>query len=336
MTMPGRFFTQKFLRDAVDAGCEWAVLEITSEGAKQFRNKWVDLDALIVTNISPEHIESHGSYENYVDAKLSIARSLQDSPKAKRAIIVNTDSAEAEKFLALDIPEKYPYSLKDAGKYTLSENGVAFDVAGTHISSPLPGLFSIYNMLGVATFAQSQNIDNAIVKKALEKVNLVRGRMEKVTLPETTRTTKTQDFTVIVDYAHTADSLEKVYQTFGASEKICILGNTGGGRDKWKRPEMGKIADMYCAEIILTNEDPYDEDPREIIDEIAAGMKKHHPKIIMDRRDAIHAALKDARKGDVVIITGKGTDPYIMGANYTKEPWDDAQVVREELEKVLS
>ncbi len=336
MTMPGRFFTQKFLRDAVNAGCDWAVLEITSEGAKQFRNKWIDLDALIVTNISPEHIESHGSYEKYVEAKLSIAKALETSKKENRTLIVNKDSAEAEKFLALNIPRKYPYTIKDAGSHTLGGAGVEFGFDGVRIASPLPGLFNIYNMLGVATFARSQGIETSIIKKALEKITLVRGRMERVTLPTDVKTKKTQDFTVIVDYAHTADSLEKVYQTFGAYEKICILGNTGGGRDKWKRPEMGKIADMYCSQIILTNEDPYDESPEGIVKEMAKGMIKHHPKIIMDRREAIHTALKDARKGEVVIITGKGTDPYIMEAKGKKTPWDDATVVREELLKVLN
>ncbi|MDD5050615.1 MAG: UDP-N-acetylmuramyl-tripeptide synthetase [Candidatus Pacebacteria bacterium] len=336
MTMPGRFFTQKFLHDAVNAGCDWAVIEMTSEGAKQFRHKYIDLDALIVTNISPEHIESHGSYEKYVEAKLSIAHALEHSEKKNRAIIVNKDSAEAEKFLSLNIPRKYPYSLKDAGSHTLGGAGIEFGFNGVRISSPLPGLFNVYNMLGVATFARSQGIETAVIKKALEKVSLVRGRMERVTLPGDVKTKKIQDFTVIVDYAHTADSLEKVYQTFGASDKICVLGNTGGGRDKWKRPEMGKIADTYCSQIILTNEDPYDEDPEGIVKEMAKGMIKHHPRIIMDRREAIHSALKDARKGEVVIITGKGTDPYIMEANGAKTPWDDATIVREELTKILN
>jgi UDP-N-acetylmuramyl tripeptide synthase len=113
-----------------------------------------------------------------------------------------------------------------------------------------------------------------------------------------------------------------------------VLGNTGGGRDTWKRPEMGAIADEMCDEVILTNEDPYDEDPRKIMDEMAAGMKRP-PLIIMDRREAIAKALSLAKTGDAVLITGKGTDPYIMEAHGKKTPWSDSQVVREELSAII-
>ena len=115
-----------------------------------------------------------------------------------------------------------------------------------------------------------------------------------------------------------------------------MLGSCGGGRDSWKRPVMGSIADEFCSEIILTNEDPYDEDPNKIIKEIASGIKNHIPKIILDRREAISKAIKLAKKDDTVLITGKGTDPYIMEANGKRTPWDDASVAREELKKQLA
>jgi UDP-N-acetylmuramoyl-L-alanyl-D-glutamate--2,6-diaminopimelate ligase len=121
---------------------------------------------------------------------------------------------------------------------------------------------------------------------------------------------------------------------FENSKKIAVLGSTGGGRDTWKRPVLGKIADEYCNEIIITNEDPYDEDPEKIIDEVASGVTSHTPIKILDRREAIRHALKLAQPGDVVLITGKGTDPYIMGPHGTKEVWDDATVAREELQKI--
>lgn len=114
-----------------------------------------------------------------------------------------------------------------------------------------------------------------------------------------------------------------------------MLGNTGGGRDRWKRPAMGAIAEEYCTLAILANEDPYDEDPRAILDEMAEGFAKKKPRIILDRREAIRAALAEAKEGDVVLITGKGTDPYIMGPRGSKEPWSDKRVVEEELEKLL-
>ena len=126
-----------------------------------------------------------------------------------------------------------------------------------------------------------------------------------------------------------------LYSAFPNQRKICVLGNTGGGRDTWKRPEMGRIADEICEKVILTNEDPYDEDPRAIIDAMAQGMKRT-PEIIMDRREAIRAALRAAQPGDAVLVSGKGTDPFIMGARGTKIPWSDADVVREELERLLT
>ena len=144
-----------------------------------------------------------------------------------------------------------------------------------------------------------------------------------------------QDFLAVVDYAHTPDSLQALYDAFPNRRKICVLGNTGGGRDTWKRPEMGAIADAECESVILTNEDPYDENPENIVNAMASGMKRK-PRIVMDRRDAIREALSLAKAGDVVLISGKGADPYIMGPHGTKTPWSDATVVREELEKLLS
>jgi UDP-N-acetylmuramoyl-L-alanyl-D-glutamate--2,6-diaminopimelate ligase len=141
--------------------------------------------------------------------------------------------------------------------------------------------------------------------------------------------------TAVVDYAHTPDSLEKLYQAFKDQPKICILGNTGGGRDTWKRPEMATIAERYCDSIILTNEDPYDEDPEKIVEEMAKGIEdKSKLTIIMDRREAIKTAFTMAPHNGYVLISGKGTDPYIMGPNNTREPWSDAKVVQEELKKL--
>ena len=196
----------------------------------------------------------------------------------------------------------------------------------TLIRSHLPGVFNLYNQLAASTFAISQNIDTSIIKKALEAFIHVRGRVEFV---------QKEPFAVVVDYAHTPDSLEKFYGVFEGRRNICILGNTGGGRDTWKRPEMGRIAEKHCHHVILTNEDPYDEDPQNIVDEMAIGItNKSKLEIILDRRTAVATALKQAGPGDAVLITGKGTDPYIMGPRGAKEPWDDATVVREELTKL--
>jgi UDP-N-acetylmuramoyl-L-alanyl-D-glutamate--2,6-diaminopimelate ligase len=172
--------------------------------------------------------------------------------------------------------------------------------------------------------------------RAVEGFTGIPGRVQKIELSSLAGSPKKQDFTVIVDYAHTPDSLEKLYQVFQSSRNICVLGGTGGGRDTWKRGEMGRIADKYCDEIILTNEDPYDEDPKKIVADVAAGVTSDEPSIIMDRREAIREAIKRAKTGDTILITGKGTDPYIMGPNDTKIPWSDAKVAEEELRKVIS
>jgi len=331
MSMPGRFFMQKFLAQARSAGCRYAIIEMTSEGVKQYRHKWVALDALVFTNITPEHIESHGSFEKYLQAKLKLRDLLVKSSKENKWMIVNNDDKHAKDFLNAKGVLKLPFSLKDAGPYATTKRGILITVKGMSMYSPLLGLFNIHNILAAIKAAETRGIPLETIKRALEKCTHIAGRAESIEVG--------QPFTVIVDYAHTPDSLLKLYASFKESykksKKICVLGNTGGGRDKWKRPEMGAIADTYCNVIILTNEDPYDENPRAIVEEMAAGMKKHKPDIIMDRRSAIREALHRARKNDVVLITGKGTDPYICGPRETMEPWSDKKVVHEELKILL-
>jgi UDP-N-acetylmuramoyl-L-alanyl-D-glutamate--2,6-diaminopimelate ligase len=310
MSMPGRFFLQHFLRQAVQAGCTHAVIEMTSEGAKQFRHKFIALDALIFTNLAPEHIESHGSYEKYREAKLSIARALEQSSKPNKVIIANGDDKEAPKFLAINVPNKISYNLAQAEPYMRQ----------------LPGDFNTYNWLAAISLAKHIGIDESTIRRAVSKFGGIRGRMESVIK---------EPFEVVVDYAHTPESLTQAYQALGNKKKICVLGSCGGGRDQWKRPIFGEIAAKHCDQIILTNEDPYDEDPQKIINDIAYGIKESKKyEAVLDRREAIRQAMRQAKPGEVIIITGKGTDPYIMGPKGSKLPWDDATVVREEFSKL--
>lgn len=340
MTMPGRFFLQNFLKRSLDAGCTHVVMEMTSEGSKQFRHRFIYPNVLIFTNLSPEHIESHGSYENYREAKLNIARELTKKVKNGTCIVANVDDKEGEKFLEVPADHKIPYSLKDATAVKADEKGSVFQIGKVVIHSKLPGIFNVSNMLGAIACARFFGIQDETIKKGLENMQFIRGRMEKVDIG--------QNFDVVVDYAHTPDSLKAVYETYKTHKTICILGNTGGGRDIWKRPEMGRLADKYCDQIILTNEDPYDEDPVKIVDDIKKGIKNKPTEIIMDRRMAIRTAIlkashfapkngasRDNQKRIAILITGKGTDPYIMGPNGSKEEWDDATVTREEMKKVL-
>ncbi len=327
MTLPGRFFLQKFLRRAVRAGCTHAIIEITSEAAKQYRHKFLSLDALIFTNIAPEHIESHGSFEKYLAAKLSIADALAHSSKKKTVIIANTDDTEGEKFLAVNATKKCSYSLADARPYKISEQGITLAFRGKKIVSSLRGEFNILNILAAATCAEAFGIAPDTIARGIEKCAVIRGRMEEIR--------EGQDFGVYVDYAHTPDSLEKAYAALSPAPLICVLGGTGGGRDRWKRPLMGAIAEKYCSQIILTDEDPYDEDPMQIISDIRGGIKNKNAEVVLNRREAIRRALSLAKKSNVVIITGKGTDPYIMGPNNTRTPWSDATVTREEIKALL-
>lgn len=331
MSMPGRFVLQRLLARAVRSDCNYAIVEMTSEGAKLYRHNFIFLDALVFTNISPEHIESHGSYDKYLAAKLRFARALANSPKKNKVIVANGDDKETAKFLAFNISQKITFHLEDASPYLIKDEGLEITFDSQKIVSRLSGQFNIYNMLGAIKLTQALGVKTETIKRALEKFNYVPGRMEPVKIDD-----PKQNFDVIVDYAHTADSLEKVYEVFKNRRIIAVFGATGGGRDKWKRTEMGKVADKYCAEIILTDDDSYDEDPAQICREVAEGIAEHKPEIITDRRLAIRSALKKAREGDVVILSGKGTDPYLMGPNNKKTPWSDSGVAREELISLLT
>jgi UDP-N-acetylmuramoyl-L-alanyl-D-glutamate--2,6-diaminopimelate ligase len=328
MTMPGRFFMQKFLREAVNAGCDIAVVEMTSQGVTQYRHKFIHLDALVFTNLSPEHIEAHGSYEKYIAAKLELAKGLEQSQKRPRYMIANKDDDHGIDFLTKRVEYAIPYSLSDLELHTLNKEDISLVMHGTTIRVPLVGLFNVYNTLAAIACTEAFGVPIKTIHKALANLSPIKGRVERFKSPKNAE----KKLTAIVDYAHTPDSLEKLYKAFEKEKKICVLGNTGGGRDTWKRPEMGRIAAQYCERVILTNEDPYDEDPKKIIDDMVRGIDDESKlTVIMDRRKAIHTAFEEAPSGSVVIISGKGTDPYIMGPNNTKMPWSDAKVVQQEM-----
>ncbi len=332
MTMPGRFFMQRFLRDAVNAGCDVAVIEMTSQGVTQYRHKFIHLDALVFTNLSPEHIESHGSYEKYVSAKLKLATLLAQSQKRPRYMIANKDDDHGVDFLSAKIEYALPYGLSDLELHTLNKDDISLVIDGATIRVPMVGLFNVYNALAAITCAKAFGVPMKTITHALTNLSPIKGRVERFRSPKNS----SKKITAVVDYAHTADSLEKLYKAFEKEKKICVLGNTGGGRDTWKRPEMGRIATQYCDRVILTNEDPYDEDPKKIIDDMVRGIENESKlTIIMDRRKAIHTAITEAPSGSVVIISGKGTDPYIMGPNNTKMPWSDAKVVQQEMQTLF-
>ena len=297
MTMPGRMKLQRFLKQAIKAGCKYMVLEVTSEGIKQFRHKFIDFDVAVLTNLSPEHIEAHGSFEKYRAAKAKLFQ------QTKKIHIINIDDKNAEYFLKIPAKQKIKYGIND--KNLLPE----------HFN--LLGRFNLYNAITATKIAMSQRVSLEVCKRALEKVKGIPGRMEIVIK---------EPFTVIIDYAHTPEALKKVYKTLSGRRMVCVLGACGGGRDKWKRPVLGKIAAEYCQEAIITNEDPYDENPMEIIEQVIGNT---NARKVLDRRQAIGQALKLAQPGDIVIITGKGSEPWMCIKGGKKIPWDDRQMVKD-------
>ncbi len=316
MTMPGRFRIQKFLRQAVNAGCQRLVLEVTSEGIKQYRHKFIDFNVAVFTNLTPEHIETHGSFENYRAAKGKLFQTT------KEVHIINIDDKNAECFLRFPANKKYTYGLKEGD----------INAKNTQFRLKLIGDFNVYNALAAICVGVSQGVDSETCKKAVEKAEGIPGRMELIIK---------EPFKVLVDYAVTPDALERLYQTvrkiFLPQRIIAVFGSCGGGRDKWKRPVLGEIAAKYCDRIFLTNEDPYDEDEFQIVSQIEAGVtgdKKLAAEIILDRRRAIKESLRTAEPNDVVVITGKGCEPWICVKGGKKIPWDDRKVVKEELKKL--
>jgi UDP-N-acetylmuramoyl-L-alanyl-D-glutamate--2,6-diaminopimelate ligase len=310
MTMPGRFRVQRFLREAVSSSCQYAVLEVTSEGIKQHRQRFIDFEMAVFTNLTPEHIEAHGGFENYKRTKGKLFQA------ARKIHIINIDDENAKYFLEFPAKKKYTYGLNQGD----------VNNKNLQLNLRLIGNFNIYNALAAICVGISQGVKLETYKEAVEKAKGIPGRMEEVI---------SQPFKVFVDYAFTPAALEKVYQTLKPESKkmICVLGSCGGGRDKWKRPILGKIAAKYCDKIIVTNEDPYDEDPMKIIAEVAKGTKSK-AKEILDRRKGIKESLKLAKPDDVVVITGKGCEPWICIARGKKIPWDDREVAREEFDKL--
>lgn len=361
-TMPGRFYLQKLLSLMLKAGCRYAVIETSSEGIAQYRHRFIDYDMAIFLNISPEHLERHKGFENYRDAKLKLFEKV--GQKKNGAAIYNFDDENVIHFIKPKTAKKYGYTIVGKRQPSVADyrldyelritnckfksNGTEFKANGYNFKTSLIGEFNVYNAAAAICVALSQNIPMEQIQKSLLSFQPVAGRMEVIDAG--------QDFSVIIDYAHEPKSLESVYKAVidsglkanppaGGSKLICLLGSAGGGRDKWKRPEMGKIAAQYCDEIILTNEDPYDENPGQILLDIKFGIVKSRADIlkyisanklylIIDRREAIKKAIFLAKKGDAVILTGKGGEVWMCVENNKKIPWDEKEIVIEILRRL--
>ncbi len=366
MTMVGRFYTQKILRKMVKNNCCFAVVETTSQGIVQFRHKFINYDILVFTGLYPEHIEAHGSFEKYKEAKGRLFAHLGgckhkytnerkkvirtnsgikklDLEKIPKAIVANGDDEFVEYFLSFPADQKVVYTTnRDRLKLDIqeikileyqllppSDRGTDFIVNKQKISLKLLGDFNATNAMNAFAVANLFGLKTKEIKQGLEEIKGIAGRMEMIDMG--------QDFIVLVDYAFEPQALLKLYKTVNLiphNKIIHVLGSTGGGRDVARRPKLGQLAGENSDIVIITNEDPYDDDPEVIIRQVAFGAEKAGKKkqknlfLILEREKAIKKALYLAQTGDIVLLTGKGSEQAICVANGKKIPWDDREVVK--------
>ncbi len=371
MTMVGRFFTHKMLRQMINNGCQYAVIETSSEGIIQYRHRFINYDIVLLTCLYPEHIEAHGSFAHYKEAKgmlfahlkncktkycdeqsvvHSSASGLQKTElrRIKKTIVVNGNDEHANYFLDFWAEEKWIYRLVEVGKpkpvfnedvkeiivNAIKANGQStLEFKDGTVAVNMLGDFNRQNILAAFSTGLVQNLPLRRLAVGIENIQSVPGRLERIIAG--------QPFTVIVDYAFEPQAVNKLYEAMASlphNRIIHVLGSAGGGRDKARRPILGQIAGRFSDYMIVTDEDPYDEDPLQIIAEVVAGAEKTTKRLnenlfsILNRREAIHKALALATEGDIVLITGKGSEQAICRARGMKEAWDDRKVCQEELE----
>jgi UDP-N-acetylmuramoyl-L-alanyl-D-glutamate--2,6-diaminopimelate ligase len=335
-SMPGRFFLQRFLRRAANAGCTYAIVEVTSQGVVFSRHRFIDWNAAILTNLAPEHVEAHGTFENYRRAKLSFLKCV-----ARRGgkVFLNKDDKYFDFFEKALADSGFTAYSKDDKEFVDVWPGISPVQGAVGIESHLLGEFSKENVAAAVAIAKHIGIEAKTIEGALRNFKGVPGRMEFV---------QARPFAVVIDYAHTVESLESAYRALrermaqGGGKLISVLGSCGGKRDTWKRPAMGKVAAEYCDKVILTDEDPYDENPEEIISQIALGFSRvpgssyrslDYERIV-DRREAIRKAISIASPGDTVVMTGKGSEDWIHVAKGKKIPWSEREVAEELLREI--
>lgn len=315
-------------------GMEWLVLETTSHGLAQHRVWGVPYSVAVMTNITHEHLDYHGTFARYRDAKRKLFQMTNRNKKGLRAGIVNAEDPSAALFIS-DIANPVTYGISDgdirAKHITMKPSGNRFAaVAGDDeywISSKLPGSFNVYNALAVVGVGRVLGLTKSQIEDGISSLEGVEGRM--------TRIDEGQPFDVIIDFAHTPDSFEKLFKDLKpiVHGKLIVLFGSAGRRDEAKRAIQGELAGTYADEIILTEEDDRDVDGNTILEEIASGAIKagkkqgHDLFLILNRTEAITFALKRARKGDTVLLLGKGHEKTIERSD-GEHPWDEIKTTR--------
>ncbi|MDO8499594.1 MAG: UDP-N-acetylmuramoyl-L-alanyl-D-glutamate--2,6-diaminopimelate ligase [bacterium] len=348
MSMLGRGQIQKMLAQMAKAGCEYAVVETSSEGILQHRHLGIHYDISVFTNLGTEHSERHGGFDNLKKDKAKLFSALtKDNNKiiagkrVQKVIVANADDKHAEYFLNFPVDKKVTYGLvKSAnvqGKISsTSALGTDFTVNDKNYHLNLAGEFNVPNALAAIAVGQSQGLNEKEIADGLASVKMLEGRMEFID--------EGQNFKVLVDYAHEPLSLTALFtamrgMTEPGGKVIGVVGSDGGGRDIGKRGKMGEIAGQLCDFVVITDVNCFDEDPVEIAEMLAVGARRsgkidgQNLFIIVDRRAGIKKAVELAGPGDVLAITAKGTEPVICVAGGKKIPWDDRTVAREILKE---
>jgi len=347
-TTPDALEIQGYLAQMVKAGAEYAVLETTSHGLAQHRVTACDFDVAVVTNITREHLDFHGTFEEYREAKAGLFRSLAGSfrkPGVPKVAVLNVDDPSSFEYLRyIPADEQLTYGVdKPAGVRAVdveaSAPGTRFTALTPQgefpVETRLPGQFNVYNALAAIAVALSQGIAVDNIRHGISAVQQVTGRMEQVDVG--------QPFQVLIDFAHTPNSLRSALGAARgmAAGRITVVFGCAGLRDREKRPVMGEIAGELADRTVITAEDPRTEDLGQIMEQIAAGCEKAGRGEgidywrIGDRGEAIRFAVDMAEDGDLVLVTGKGHEKSMcFGA--TEYPWSDHEAVREALSNRLA
>ncbi len=322
------------------ANADWVVMEVTSQGLAQHRVWGVPFSLAVMTNVTHEHLDYHKTFERYRDAKRRLFKLANKNRKGLRAGVINAEDPSAVLF-AGDVKSPLLYGIKKGDlkaedvelspsgvKYRVSYNGESYDIA-----CRLPGSFNVYNSLAAAGVGIELGLSKQQIEQGIAALEGVEGRM--------TRIDEGQDFDVIVDYAHTPDSFEKLFKDLKpvVKGKLIVMFGSAGRRDEAKRAVQGALAGRYCDEVILTEEDDRDIDGMAILNEIAAGAEKSGKVkdkdlfLVLDRTDAIKFSLKRAKKGDTVLLLGKGHERTIERED-REDPWDEIGTTRTALKKL--
>jgi len=327
LTTPDAISLQSMFRDMVDHDVTHVMMEVSSHALHQSRVADVDYDLAIFTNITHDHLDYHGTFRDYLEAKQLLFNNLRKDSAA----LVNIDDRNGEVMSQNSVANKYRYALKRPAKYKAKVianemSGLQLEIDGVEVYLQMFGNFNAYNALAVYGAATILGEDKQEVLTVLSRLRTAEGRMELVQSREVA-------YTSVIDYAHTPDALEKVLTTIGdvkkSNAKIITVVGAGGNRDKTKRPEMAKIARANSDVLILTSDNPRDEDPDMIIDDMIAGLEEEEKKKVIritDRKEAIKMASIMANDNDIILIAGKGHEKYqeIKGQKY---PFDDKKII---------